>query len=87
MADELPRCESTLEMADDFGDNSVTYRCELPKGHDGQHRESGTHENTRLIPRIPEFEKADYVLRQIPYVFYWSEPVEKLLSEEEYNME
>ena len=32
-------CNAHLYIADDFGDNSATMRCQLLKGHSGNHRE------------------------------------------------
>lgn len=32
-------CNSHLYIGDDYGDNTDTMRCQLPKGHDGLHRE------------------------------------------------
>lgn len=32
-------CNAHLYIADDYGDNRATIRCQLPKGHDGEHRE------------------------------------------------
>jgi len=32
-------CNSHFYIADDFGDNSATMRYQLPKGHEGAHRE------------------------------------------------
>jgi hypothetical protein len=35
------RCRATIVFGDDFGDNSTTFHCQLIKGHDGPHQESG----------------------------------------------
>ena len=32
-------CEARLYIADDYGDNEATIRCQLPSGHDGPHEE------------------------------------------------
>jgi len=32
-------CKARLHIGDDFGDNSATIRCQLPKGHEGLHKE------------------------------------------------
>lgn len=32
-------CPATCEIADDYGDNHATMRCQLATGHDGPHRE------------------------------------------------
>jgi hypothetical protein len=34
-------CNKTLVMGDDFGDNSITFMCQLPAGHEGSHYEEG----------------------------------------------
>lgn len=39
--DAEQKCPALIEFGDDFGDNLATFHCELPAGHDGQHRESG----------------------------------------------
>ena len=36
---EQKRCKAILEVADDYGDNSGTFHCQLPAGHNGQHQE------------------------------------------------
>lgn len=43
MSDKPPdnRCGSELEFGDNYGDNSTTFYCMLPAGHDGPHVESG----------------------------------------------
>jgi len=32
-------CNARLYIADNFGDNHATMRCQLSKGHDGSHQE------------------------------------------------
>jgi hypothetical protein len=32
-------CNARLYIADDYGDNTATMRCQLEPGHDGPHRE------------------------------------------------
>jgi hypothetical protein len=32
-------CNATLEIGDDYGDNTATMRCPLPAGHEGLHCE------------------------------------------------
>jgi len=32
-------CNARLRIADDYGDNCATMRCQLEPGHDGLHRE------------------------------------------------
>lgn len=39
-ADHEP-CSASLRMGDDFGDNPCTFKCKLPKGHEGLHIEHG----------------------------------------------
>lgn len=36
-------CNCRFEVGDDFGDNSTTFRCQLPPGHDGPHVEKFTY--------------------------------------------
>jgi len=33
------RCEATLEIGDDYGDNHATMHCQLSAKHDGPHQE------------------------------------------------
>lgn len=33
-------CNAQLHIADDYGDNHATMRCQLPKDHTGAHREA-----------------------------------------------
>jgi hypothetical protein len=37
--DESEECNAHLYIADNYGDNSSTIRCQLAPGHDGPHRE------------------------------------------------
>ena len=32
------KCDAELHMADDFGDNHATIKCQLEAEHDGQHQ-------------------------------------------------
>jgi hypothetical protein len=32
-------CKAELEIADDYGDNHATMKCQLEKGHEGKHKE------------------------------------------------
>jgi hypothetical protein len=42
MMTEIPeKCEATIALGDDHGDNLCTFHCQLPKGHDGLHVETG----------------------------------------------
>ena len=34
------QCNAHLYIGDDYGDNHATMRCQLPKGHDGDHQET-----------------------------------------------
>jgi hypothetical protein len=38
-ADQTSLCPAELYIADDFGDNEATVRCQLELGHSGQHKE------------------------------------------------
>jgi len=40
--DRKGQCRSFIEFGDDFGDNSTTFHCQLPPGHDGPHLETGS---------------------------------------------
>jgi len=33
-------CNARLSIADDYGDNAATMRCQLAPGHDGPHQET-----------------------------------------------
>ena len=35
------QCLSIARFGDDYGDNSCTFHCQLPKGHEGDHEEKG----------------------------------------------
>lgn len=35
-------CGDAIEFGDDVGDNTTTFQCDLPVGHDGRHQERGT---------------------------------------------
>ena len=35
------KCNNIIIFADDEGDNSCTFHCELSKGHSGRHKETG----------------------------------------------
>lgn len=37
--DRPGECNAWLELADDYGDNEATIRCQLPAGHEGPHQE------------------------------------------------
>jgi len=37
MAKEV--CGAALSIGDDYGDNSCTFHCQLPIGHEGMHKE------------------------------------------------
>jgi hypothetical protein len=49
-------CKETIIFGDDRGDNCCTFRCELERGHEGPHQESGT---------IPDGKK------MVKYVLTW----------------
>lgn len=36
-------CPATLYLADDHGDNSVTFHCKMAPGHTGQHEDLFQH--------------------------------------------
>jgi len=42
-------CNARLYIADDFGDNHATMRCQLPEGHDGLHKEEFNHDSPVVI--------------------------------------
>lgn len=46
------QCNAWLRMACDHGDNPVTFRCQLPEGHIGQHEE-------RCRPEGDEYKNPD----------------------------
>lgn len=35
-------CRSVIVFGDDYGDNDTTFRCQLPRGHEGDHLERGS---------------------------------------------
>lgn len=37
------QCNARLILGDDYGDNSTTFRCPLPLGHEGVHKEEFKH--------------------------------------------
>ena len=37
--DKEGACNAVLSLADDYGDNSCTIKCQLPEGHEGPHKE------------------------------------------------
>ena len=56
------KCKAEVEFGDDFGDNTCTFHCQLPLGHDGKHREVGNLENA--FPYTLEWECTDEALEQ-----------------------
>ncbi len=38
----MRKCGATIEFGDDYGDNTATFHCKLPKGHEGKHEETGS---------------------------------------------
>lgn len=41
MDSDTPKCGASIVMGDDEGDNSCTFKCDLPPGHEGDHGETG----------------------------------------------
>lgn len=39
MSQKQQKCDARLSLADDFGDNPLTFQCELLMGHEGAHKE------------------------------------------------
>ena len=37
------KCNATLEIGDDYGDNVCTMQCSLDNGHEGDHEEKFEH--------------------------------------------
>ena len=37
------KCKARLVLGDDYGDNSVTFRCQMMNGHSGAHVEEFNH--------------------------------------------
>ena len=35
----MPTCNAEIRLADDYGDNAATLKCQLPEGHIGPHTE------------------------------------------------
>ena len=42
-------CNAHLYLADDFGDNMCTIKCQKPPGHEGEHREEFERHGTPVI--------------------------------------
>jgi hypothetical protein len=42
-------CTAVLHIADDFGDNWATMRCQLDAGHPGPHRERYEHRDNTVV--------------------------------------
>ena len=56
--DDVPgECNAHLYIADDYGDNHATIRCQLPKGHTAHHCESFS---TRAVVVQWEKDERDY---------------------------
>lgn len=47
--DRHGECNAHLYIADNFGDNHTTIRCQLQKGHPGQHQESFDRQGKRVL--------------------------------------
>lgn len=45
----MKECKAELHIGDDHGDNHATMRCQLPKKHDGPHREEFERSGTPVI--------------------------------------
>lgn len=52
--DQPGKCNAVLRIADDYGDNSATMKCQLDPGHAGPHVEEWDDGNCRL-----EWKEAD----------------------------
>ena len=37
----MTKCGNVMIFGDDYGDNNCTFHCDLEKGHDGKHSETG----------------------------------------------
>ncbi|OHD18664.1 MAG: hypothetical protein A2Y38_19525 [Spirochaetes bacterium GWB1_59_5] len=48
-----PTCGAILSLGDDHGDNSCTFRCQLPPGHEGFHSEQFEHKQPEPNPEFP----------------------------------
>ncbi len=42
-------CNAELHIADDYGDNHATMRCQLEPGHDGPHQEEFERANKPVV--------------------------------------
>jgi hypothetical protein len=45
----MERCNATLELGDDYGDNSSTMKCGLEINHEGPHKEEFSRKNTPVV--------------------------------------
>lgn len=42
----MTQCNAELHIADDYGDNHATMKCQLDAGHDGPHEETFQRDGT-----------------------------------------
>jgi hypothetical protein len=49
------RCGAKMFLGDDYGDNSCTFRCQLPAGHEGLHEEKFEHKQEEPDPERPNW--------------------------------
>ena len=58
--DQPGQCNAHCYIADNYGDNHATMRCQLPKGHEGLHQEAFTkHDAGQCILTWTHDERAD----------------------------
>lgn len=49
-SEDVPgECNAHLYIADDYGDNSGTMRCQLPEGHELPHREEFARDDKPVV--------------------------------------
>jgi len=49
MGTKVAVCGATLALGDDFGDNQITFHCQLPLGHEGEHVETSTPKQCQAV--------------------------------------
>ncbi|MCK9592847.1 MAG: hypothetical protein M0Q91_12660 [Methanoregula sp.] len=52
------RCKAILEIGDDYGDNTATIHCQLPRGHEGQHEEKYSTGFKKPVPVVIRWGRA-----------------------------
>ena len=51
------QCNARLEIADDYGDNCATMRCQLSLGHEGPHQEKFDRDGPVIVTWVSDDRK------------------------------